>query len=129
VTAAESIRVGRFEFRVVYREVGGDEGVTVHLFGPHQGASEEVLRFDCFREQPHYHLGWSYRDEPFTRIESADPFEWTLEQLASDLNGLLAQAAAEPMSRDELDELKTAVAEIRRRGVELVGDPTSGGAR
>ncbi|MDD9942107.1 MAG: hypothetical protein OXU20_13765 [Myxococcales bacterium] len=39
------------------------------------------MRFDCFDLAPHYHLGWSYRDESLIEIDSPDPFEWTMDAL------------------------------------------------
>jgi hypothetical protein len=112
----DDIPLQRFWLRVVYRRAGDDEGLTIHVFGPAAGSRQEVLRFDCFRSQPHYHLGWSYRNEPFTPIEADDPFGWALEKLAERAQDLLIQADAEPMSNAELSELPHVLAAIEARG-------------
>jgi len=107
-----SFPLGRFEFKAAFREVAGDQGVTIHVFGPAGGKREEVLRFDCFERQPHYHLGWSYRDQPFIRIEDPDPLEYSLQTLASP-NTLLVEAGAESMDEDELSALPKTIHLIR----------------
>ena len=109
--------VGRFRVRVAYRHVSTDEGVTLHVFGPTDAGEEEVLRFDCFKNQPHYHLGWSYRSEPFIPIESADPLAWAIEQLRSQPNELLSAAGALPFDDQELTELSHELENIREAGL------------
>lgn len=116
----DDIAVGRFRFRLVHRRVEGDQGLAIHVFGPRKGVEEEVLRFDCFLNQPHYHLGWSYRDERFIEIEAADPFAWVLERIQTGLNALLGQAGADLMEAVELEALPAAVAVMRRRGREIL---------
>jgi hypothetical protein len=71
-SALHDIAIGRFRIRLVYRRNDIDEGLTVHVFGPAGGRDEEMLRFDCFRAQPHYHLAWSYREAPFVPIAQPD---------------------------------------------------------
>ncbi len=112
----DDIVLGRFRFRVVYRIAGDDQGVAIHIFGPRLGVEEEVLRFDCFHHQPHYHLGWSYRDERFIEIDHPDPFSWAIEQIQSKFEGLLAAAEADPMTVDELAGLPDAVRATRQLG-------------
>jgi hypothetical protein len=105
---------------VVYRHAGDDEGLTLHVFGPAAGGEQEVLRFDCFRRQPHYHLGWSYRDEPLVPIAAADPFAWSLEQLRTNPQALLQRAHAEPMRPEELSLLPAVIDDLRARGESLL---------
>ncbi len=107
--------IGRFELKYQYRDVGTDSGPALHLFGPRGSAREEVLRFDCFQKEPHYHIGFSYREVPFIRIESAEPLQWAVEKLRNNVNELLTEADAEPMNSKEtarlcdvLDELGSA---------------------
>ena len=112
---------GRFEFAIAYRDVEIDHGLTLHVYGPTKDAArEEVLRFDCFAKQPHYHLGWSYRKAPFIPIDAADPFAWTLTQLQEHMSDLLQRAAAQPMNEDELAQLQTTLYTVEQHGRELL---------
>lgn len=115
-STGKDIVLGRFRFRVVYRIAGDDQGITIHVFGPRSGSEEEVLRFDCFRDKPHYHLGWSYRDERFTEIEDSAPFDWAVRKIRSDLGSLLRAAGADSMENDELAGLAETAKQIQRLG-------------
>ena len=66
----------------MYRTVRADEGPTVHVFGPVNGDEQEILRFDCFRERTHYHLGFGYLEKPVIPIEQSDPLDWVLSELS-----------------------------------------------
>lgn len=114
--------IGRFKISVVYRQVSTDQGVTLHLFGPTESGEEEVLRFDCFRDQPHYHLGWSYRREPYTPIHAANPFDWVITQLKTKPNELLAAAGALVLDEQERSKLNRQLEQIRESGVALQRD-------
>ena len=94
--------IGRFRICVRYRRVANDEGITLQVYGPTDSGNEEVLRFDCFQHQPHYHLGWSYRKEPFIPIAADNSLGWAIQQLRSNANELLAAAGALPMDGEEL---------------------------
>ena len=106
--AATIRRNGRFRFEVAYRDLGDDRGLAIHVFGPTSTTPDaEVLRFDCFENQPHYHVAWSYRNDPFIPIEAEDPFSWAVAKLTSDLPDLLEKADGLPM--DELEQSNLAV--------------------
>ena len=79
--AAAEHHVGPYRLAMVYRHVTGDQGPTIHVFGPVRGQNREILRFDCFDNVPHVHLGISYLDEPVQMIDSPNPFEWALTEI------------------------------------------------
>ena len=110
------ISLGRFMFRVVYRISGDDQGPTIQVFGLRLGSEEEVPRFDCFRDQPHYHLGLSYRDERFTEIQDSAPFDWAVRQIRSNMNELLSAAEADFMDYSEVEGLFEAAGAIQQLG-------------
>ena len=114
--------LGRFMLRVVFRISGDDQGPTIHVFGPRLGSEEEVLRFDCFRDQPHYHLGWSYRDERFTEIQNSAPFDWAVRQIRSTMTELLIAAEADAMDDSEVAGLTDAADAIQRLGETIERD-------
>ena len=86
--------VGPYKLSLVYRHVNLDEGPTVHVFGPVAGKQQEILRFDCFKKGPHYHLGISYLDEPVHVIDAPDPLAWVLDELGQHLPDYLARSQA-----------------------------------
>ncbi len=92
-----------------------DGGVAIHVFDSDTGF--EYLRFDCFRESPHYH--YNEGDEgivvvPFdVYAQDADMLDWTLERLRTRLPVMLANTAGAHMA-DQLDDeaLLAAVDEV-----------------
>ena len=113
--AGGDLRLGRFRLRYALRHVGEDGGPTLHIYGPYQGREEEVLRFDCFDRVPHYHLGWSYRDEPFHRIDAEAPFAWALAELGTSMNDYLERAGVERLSEAEQAQLPGALEALALR--------------
>lgn len=76
------------------RGIGGDEGLTfdVTLVGETDG--DRILRFDCFRKTPHYHVGSSPKS-PVHDMKAegiTDPVRWTLEQLKTRLRPMVTEA-------------------------------------
>lgn len=78
-------------FAVEHRTQDGDGGPTLRVF---ETAPEgrELLRFDCFEQTPHWHLAPWQEDRVTTLDREADNVSWTMAQLSSDLDGLLARA-------------------------------------
>tara|TARA_B100000586_G_scaffold218163_1_gene165160 strand:+ start:207 stop:605 length:399 start_codon:yes stop_codon:yes gene_type:complete len=91
------IEAGDLSFAVEYRQVGSEEGPSVHIFGQIDGTQEEILRFDCFDKRPHYHYGFSYIDQAAIPIDSAavgDPLKWVCGRIQSHLPEMLTKAGA-----------------------------------
>lgn len=82
-------------FRVELRFLGSDGGTTLRV-GPIDVDPDglEWLRFDCFDENPHWHLAPSEADEVKPLDATADPVAETFEILDRDLARLLEQAGA-----------------------------------
>lgn len=81
-----------------------DSGVSLHVYGRLNGEEKEYLRFDCFREDPHYHyVAWSKKSNEVLHIDpvmEGDPLTWALERIRSRLPQMLRRAdAAEIASR------------------------------
>lgn len=75
-----------------------DRGVSIHVFGNTGGESLELLRFDCFEEDPHYHyISWRNKKNEMVHIDpiaDGDPLGWTLERLRLRLPHMLERAGA-----------------------------------
>ena len=51
------IGTGKVKFGLEYRDLLSDQGVCINVFGEVDGEEVELLRFDCFDHEPHYHYG------------------------------------------------------------------------
>lgn len=111
---SEPIRLGALTFSVEHRGavpgVRGEGGPTLRVSGPDGG---ELLRFDCFRVTPHYHVA----NEP-DRVffgPVADPVTWTLEELERDLPSYVRRAGFEvPAAEWTREGLDDALARVER---------------
>jgi len=85
-----------------------DSGVSLHVFGRHGGEYLEYLRFDCFREEPHYHyVCWAQKSNEVLHIDpvaDGDPLAWALERIRTRLPQMLARAGATEVAR-QIDPL------------------------
>jgi hypothetical protein len=75
-----------------------DRGVSLHVVGEVDGVAREVLRFDCFVEDPHYHyVSWREKSNEVLHLDpvaEGDPLAWALERLRTRLPAMLARAGA-----------------------------------
>ena len=52
----QTVEIGGLRFEVMHRSLQDDGGPTIEVYGDIDGESTQVLRFDCFRKAPHYHM-------------------------------------------------------------------------
>ena len=113
--------VGPYKLAMVYRQFSVDEGLTIHVFGPVEGEQHEILRFDCFKNHPHYHLGFSYLDVPRETIDDPNPFNWALGQLAQRFPDYLARAGAGSELPDQWQEITaSAIEDFKSRSTDMI---------
>jgi hypothetical protein len=76
------------------RQLLDDEGPSVRVYGRMSGREVQVLRFDCFTADPHYHYDPDGRNERHHMRDEdiADPMEWTLHRLERDLASMIRRA-------------------------------------
>jgi hypothetical protein len=102
-----------------------DGGPSIHVFGTADGL--EYLRFDCFRNGPHYHYVHP-RDEfqvvhEMDPVAFGDPWTWTLGRLRERLPQMLAEAGGADLAAavdptavaaalEKVTELRRSVAEV-----------------
>lgn len=103
----ELIQAGAVSFGLQYRtNVGSknDEGICIHVYGNDiPGQDKELLRFDCFRIDPHYH----YRNAPIKQNErlmldytaEGDSLSWTLDKIRNRLPIMLLRCGADDIAR------------------------------
>ena len=65
MAGGEDVMVGKgtVRFKLGYREAISDQGVSISVYADVAGEEAELLRFDCFEHQPHYHYGPEKKDE------------------------------------------------------------------
>ncbi len=91
----ETVKLGRLEFEVSHRNVSADGGPTIEVYGEASGKRAQVLRFDCFRRKPHYHLN-PEEDGPqldMDQAQAADPLAWSLLQIRENIPASSAKPA------------------------------------
>lgn len=109
--AEELVPAGAVTFGLEYRNLVGaqhDQGVCIHVYGKDlPGQDRELLRFDCFDLEPHYH----YRNATIKKNErlmldytaEGPPIPWTLDKIKNRLPIMLVHCGAEEIAR-QLDQ-------------------------
>jgi hypothetical protein len=91
-----------------------DEGVSFHVCDA--GDGREYLRFDAFRDDPHYHYihAEGYQQiVVFDAAASGDMLEWTLSCLATRLPEMLRHAGARELADQvDLDAVTSALPDL-----------------
>lgn len=105
------IDAGGVEFHVENRDISDDGGPSVRVYGKVDGENIQLLRFDCFRKNPHYHYDPSGKNDHrnLDKESVPDSVAWTIEQLGKNLAEMIHTAGYASIA-DKVDQ--TAVVEI-----------------
>ena len=100
------IEVGSIRFGLEYRRLANDRGLAIHVLGDVAGQEIELLAFDCFENEPHYHYGPRNKNERiyWDKTLVPDPLRWTLDQFKEGRLPAMIQRAGYPGIVAELDE-------------------------
>ena len=81
-------------FALQYRALMPDQGLCIQVAGEVDGHPSELLRFDCFDQNPHYHYDPQGRNERHNidKTTAGNPLGWTLKQLRTRLPEMLTKA-------------------------------------
>lgn len=91
------LEIGGVVLAIDYRRTGDDRGPSVRVFGDVDGERVQLLRFDCFDADPHYH----YAPTGVNRMFHLDPLTmgcpvaFTLEQVGQNTQAMIAAAGFE----------------------------------
>lgn len=106
---------GNIRFGLELRTLGDDGGLAIHVLTDLCGSSSheyseetEILAFDCFRIQPHYHYGPRNKNLRYywDKTVVPDPLEWTLDVLkAGKLRQMITGAGYPDVAKDLDDDL------------------------
>jgi hypothetical protein len=123
-TGTRDLEVGGVRINVEYRRFGGDRGPAVRVYGDVDGRPVQLLRFDCFENDPHYHYAPDGRDDhrKLNPQEVPDPMAWTLAQLSGNLVSMIRTAGYEAVAdrfdqeavADAIPRIEAALREVSR---------------
>lgn len=101
VIVARNIRFG-----LEMRTVGKDGGPAIHVLGDVAGQEVELLAFDCFRLNPHYHYGPRCKNERIfiDKTVVPDALAWTLTLFKNGKLPKMLERAGYPSIVAALDE-------------------------
>jgi hypothetical protein len=110
-------QAGPIEITLGYRPLMADQGVCVQVYANVESKETEILRFDCFDQDPHYHYGPENRNVRLhlDKVTCGTPFAWTMHNLRHNLPAMIKRAGyesvaaaveAHPVSSAVLDEIE-----------------------
>ncbi|MCY3549611.1 MAG: hypothetical protein OXH39_04060 [Candidatus Poribacteria bacterium] len=113
--------VGGVELHVDQRNFGSDGGPSVRVYGEADGENIQLLRFDCFREDPHYHYDPSGKNDQrsLDKASVPDSVAWTIEQLGQNLVEMIHTAGYASVA-EQVDQ--AAVAQVLSEVESLMRD-------
>jgi hypothetical protein len=100
------IEAGNIRFGLEYRNLSSDRGMAIHVLGDVAGQEVEILAFDCFEKNPHYHYGPRNKNIRiyWDRTMFPDTLDWTFRQFKSRKLSTMIQRAGYPGIANELDD-------------------------
>ena len=107
---APAVMPGRLEasglcFEVEYRNTRTDRGPSLQVLGEVDGKPVQLLRFDCFEHEPHFHYDPDGKNNRIflntTRV--SDPIAWSMDYLRGNFASLIRIAGYGRLA-DRLDE-------------------------
>jgi hypothetical protein len=76
-----TIGVGELRFNVRYSNVRtGDRGPSLRIYGDVEGKPVQLLRFDCFEDQPHFHYDPEGKNNQLVWHCEAVDYKWLLNR-------------------------------------------------
>jgi len=88
------VACGALRFRLRRREVGTDGGLSLELHGTSDGEEEEILRYDLFREDPHFHIPAGTAKPTGHLDPQSDVLSHALGRIRDEFPALLQEAGA-----------------------------------
>jgi len=127
----EIFEAGNIRFGLEMRRLkNGDGGLAVHVLadiGGSKGATyveeTELLAFDCFWSNPHYHYGPRNKNHRtnWDKTVVDDPLQWTFEQFENRKLGAMIERAGYPGIAADLDleKIASVLPVLKKRAFEM----------
>jgi DNA-directed RNA polymerase subunit H (RpoH/RPB5) len=92
-------------FSVEYRNTRTDRGPSLQVLGNVDGKSVQLLRFDCFENEPHFHYDPDGKNNRIflNKARASDPIAWSMDYLRGNVTSLVRIAGYGGLA-DRLDE-------------------------
>ena len=89
----KTIDAGGLSFKVDYRHFGDDRGPSIRVMASVGDEEVQVLRFDCFDNDPHYHYDPTGSNRMFhlDPLTMGDAVAFTLDQLATNTRAMVGE--------------------------------------
>ena len=122
------IHAGPIDFAMSYRqEIMDDQGLCLQVYSKVGDHDTEILRFDCFDQNPHYHYGPENHNIRLhmDKTTSGNSLGWTLGNVRNKLSDMVRRSGyedladnleAHPVSGDTLDELESTARNMSLEG-------------
>jgi len=122
------IGAGPVEFAMSYRqEIMDDQGLCLQVYAKIDDKDTEILRFDCFDQNPHYHYGPENHNIRLhmDKTTAGSSLGWTLGNIRHKLSAMVRRSGyedlansveANPMSATKMDELETTARTMAAEG-------------
>ena len=113
-----TINLGAIEVAMSYRaEIMDDQGLCVQVYSVVDGTDTEILRFDCFDQDPHYHYGPENHNVRIhlDKTTAGHPFAWTISNLRTRLPAMIRRSGydalattldSNPISKEQMDDVE-----------------------
>ena len=78
------VNAGTVDIAMEYRtDLMDDQGLCVQVYGMIEGKDTEILRFDCFDQNPHFHYGPENHNIRLflDKTTAGNPLGWTMDNI------------------------------------------------
>jgi hypothetical protein len=134
----DKVDCGPICFALQYRDIDGgaphgagagggggshaDQGVCLQVTGVVDGAERELIRFECFDNNPHYHYDPEHENVSvmLDQTVTGNPLRWAMSQLRWKLPAMLGRAGYEDIAHQiDLLQLRSALDEVDTKASEM----------
>lgn len=110
--------IGGLRFAASFRDPAG---ATLRVSAQVEGGWQELLRFDDFVEQPHFHIPAASHSTPVDRATKGVPLEFFISQLRSHLREMLVQGGfSEILETVDVDAVTNNIERVRQAMIDVV---------
>ena len=120
------VDAGLVDIAMSYRkELMPDQGLCIQVYSEIDGHDTEILRFDCFDQDPHYHYGPENHNIRLhlDKTTAGNPVGWTMDNIRNKLPSMVRRAGyddladgleANPVTQAALDEAEAKARSLAR---------------
>jgi hypothetical protein len=104
-TDRPGLQASGLHFAVDYRTTSNDRGPSLRIYGDIEGKPVQLLRFDCFEHEPHFHYDPEGKNNRIflNTVRVSDPIAWSMDYLRGNV-ATLVRIAGYGACADRLDE-------------------------